>query len=508
MPPKKPPTQAGKFKPVKRPAKKPSDSSSAAPPASNSVAAATASSSGRGDGGRGGRGGRDGGRGGRGRGDGGRGRDGRGRGRGRGGRFIVPTGAAFFTGAMAKGEGGAAGGASAVMPGTVGAGGLAGAGAEIAVKMEPGRDGSVIMPGMMSSSSGRDTLGGSSNSNSMAARGVSKNVAESMAAAARARLGEGEEIIVAEMELDPGEDAEEGRKKSVLDGPSSSGRFDGMPSLFDHENENNGTAESEGMSDAAIADAFVYDSDSSLEEERRKKREKLKKNSGRDRNFGEGIPPAQLPFPVGPSQSPMYACQEKKVEKTKKLEEEKKDSEDTTKTSTSKAPSSKLSDPPLHSPFLDMKLVSEEVRRIETYSWFLMKFPTRLPHLDVTSSGRSNSSGARNTTSSNDDDNDDNDEGQDIGDDAVVKNEQFAIKEDVDLIGESKGGSAAAGVGAMATTSLPSGAGPVGYDDTLKDIPPGRYGRIVVRKSGKTELIVGGDGSPEVSFVIIGAYDI
>ena len=32
-----------------------------------------------------------------------------------------------------------------------------------------------------------------------------------------------------------------------------------------------------------------------------------------------------------------------------------------------------------------------------------------------------------------------------------------------------------------------------GFDDTLKDADAGRYGRIVVRKSGKTELVIGGD---------------
>lgn len=56
-----------------------------------------------------------------------------------------------------------------------------------------------------------------------------------------------------------------------------------------------------------------------------------------------------------------------------------------------------------------------------------------------------------------------------------------------------------------ATVSV--GAGPstaTGYDDTLKDIPPGRYGRIVVRKSGRTELIVGGGDTsePEVRMLV------
>merc|ERR1712183_40415 len=45
---------------------------------------------------------------------------------------------------------------------------------------------------------------------------------------------------------------------------------------------------------------------------------------------------------------------------------------------------------------------------------------------------------------------------------------------------------------------------PRGYDDTLKDVSPGRYGRIIVRESGKTELVIGGgaDGSPEVHLLI------
>merc|ERR1740124_847684 len=33
-----------------------------------------------------------------------------------------------------------------------------------------------------------------------------------------------------------------------------------------------------------------------------------------------------------------------------------------------------------------------------------------------------------------------------------------------------------------------------GYDDTLKDVASGRYGRILVRRSGKMEFVLGGNG--------------
>ena len=52
---------------------------------------------------------------------------------------------------------------------------------------------------------------------------------------------------------------------------------------------------------------------------------------------------------------------------------------------------------------------------------------------------------------------------------------------------------------ASASGAVAGSIGSIGYDNTLKDISPGRYGKIVVRKSGRTELVIGGqDGEPEV----------
>ena len=492
MPPKKN-TQAGKFKPLKRPAPKKPGASAASASAGGEAAAAASSSSGASRGRRqqsdgtssaaaAGRGGRRGGRGrshspgnkssdgrgrGRGRGGrgGGRGRDGRGRGRGRGGRagrFIVPSGSSFFTGDAAKRS-------ESTTPGLPGSGGPSQE--LLTAKVQAGTDGAVFMPGANSSrTSATANTGGGNGSGSGAPGGirVARSTAESMAASARARAGEGEEIIVAEMlDMEGDEDeANAGKKKSVLDGPSSSMRFDGMPSLFDGEDEK------EEIDDPTkgISDAFLYDSDSSVEERRVRNRNKKNPNNSAVAG-GFRLPPIQLPFLVGKHQQTMYDCQEKKDE-----EEEKKMSEDGDGANTTSYLN--LSDPPLQSPFLDLASVSEGMKQLETEPWFVMKFPTRLPHLDTSSSSSSSANSSKKAAE-------------------LIKSEL------------SEGGAPDA-VGSMtvdevkssnvAGASEASASGPQGYDDTLKDVAAGRYGRIVVRKSGKTELIIGGgdDGTPEV----------
>ncbi|KAL7540489.1 hypothetical protein ACHAXR_010156 [Thalassiosira sp. AJA248-18] len=456
MPPKKkPPSQAGKFKPLKRPAKK-----TDAPPAAAAAAASASSSSGQASRGRhqaGGSGrtgdatGRDRGGGGRshspnsqGR---GRGRGGRGRGRGRGGRggragrFIVPTGAAFFTGESAKpsGAGGAAGGAGQSQDLLQGNN----------VTVSAGTDGAVFMPGSKNS-----------RASTASTNRVARSAAESMAAAARAKAGEGEEIIVAEMlDLEDGDD-DGGKKKSVLDGPSRS-RMDGLPSLFDDENQDN---EDSAMADhMGISDAFLYDSDSSAEERRVRRRNKQGDGDG-----GFRMPPTQLPFPIAPRQQSMYDCQ-----KTTGNEEEKKMSDDADTAAATTTSSLKLSDPPLQSPFLDLESASNELKQMETEPWFVMKFPTRLPHLDTSSSSANASQRAA----------------------ALIKSELSG--EGPDSVGSSNVVEVSTGEGASVAS------GPLGYDDTLKDAAAGRYGRIEVRKSGKTELVIGGgEDEPEVRLLV------
>ena len=416
MPPKAP-SQAGKFKPVKRPTKpaaKPSATAAAKAPEQSKQSKSPGR--GRGDGrskspGRGGRGN-------------GRGRGGRestdGRGRGRGGRFVAPTGAAFFTGASTKQPDDVP---SAHQPQTV---------ATIAA----GQDGAVVLPFSKPYSA-------------TSSSGVSRTAAESVAAAARAKLGEGEEIIVAEIDM---ADADEPKKVSVLEQQTT--RRDGMPSLFDDEY----TSEIP----SGVDDHYVYDSDSSQEERRRKKTKEI------------GIRPIQLPFPLGSHQLPMYACQEDVEEKKDGIEGV-----------LSSVAATQLVDPEVTPPFLDWSspYTRDDMKFAERDSWFLMKFPTRLPHMD----DGSLVGGARKQTAQN-------------PSDRAIVNSEFnedgleIVGSNTEVVGDVSNASTASGIGGVV------GAGSsIGYDNTFKDIAPGRYGKIVVRKSGRTELVIGGqDGEPEV----------
>lgn len=413
MPPKAP-SQAGKFKPVKRPTKpaaKPSATAAARAPEQSKQSGKSPGRE-RGDGrskspGRGGRG--------RGRGRGGR-ESTDGRGRCRGGRFVAPTGAAFFTGASTKQPDDVP---SAHQPQTV---------ATIAA----GQDGAVVLP---------FTKPYSATSNSE----VSRTAAESVAAAARAKLGEGEEIIIAEIDM---ADADEPKKVSVLEQPS---RRDGMPSLFDDEY----TSEIPN----GVDDHYVYDSDSSQEETRRKKTREI------------GIRPIQLPFPLGSDQLPMYACQEDV--------EEKKDGMDGVLSSVA---ATQLVDPEVTPAFLDWSspYTRDNMKFAERNSWFLMKFPTRLPHMDNGSLvGGVEKQIAQNPSGKGMVKSELNEDGLEI------------VGSNTEVVGDVSHASAS---GAVAGSI-----GSIGYDNTLKDISPGRYGKIVVRKSGRTELVIGGqDGEPEV----------
>ena len=225
------------------------------------------------------------------------------------------------------------------------------------------------------------------------------------------------------------------------------------PSLYDDEVEET----------VVDMDAFEYDSDSSIEEEKQRRRGN---NAGRFR-----MAPSQLPFPVAPHQQAMYDCQDA-TNNTLVIEDEKKSAD--VEMSTEQQSSSLLSDPVLESPFIDVNSAANDLKQLELDSWFLMKFPTRLPHLDNSVSG---------------------------GPNANVKDEMLEGDEP-DFVGSSSDMN-----NNMMSATVSVGAGPstaTGYDDTLKDIPPGRYGRIVVRKSGRTELIVGGGdtGEPEVRMLV------
>jgi hypothetical protein len=288
--------------------------------------------------------------------------------------------------------------------------------------------------------------------------GATSRGSRSLLAAPRASAGEGEEIIVAEMM-----DLDEVRGRSALDNASTStGRRSGfLPRLDDEHQNDEFVAKNDDSSNV-----FWYDSDSSVEAETVRRR----KNHGGEAGGSGAIPPTQLPFPIAPYQQAMYDCQEERYDEEKKMS-------DGDAAATGVNASSKLSDPPLLSPFCDLSSVSEELKQLEKNSWFLMKFPTRLPLLDTSSSSMLASKKKA----------------------AHVKAEPFDENGDPDAVGSSNVDASTGGETSFMASPSVSSSGPLGYDDTLKDTAPGKYGRIVVRRSGKTELIIGGgDGRPKV----------
>lgn len=120
-------------------------------------------------------------------------------------------------------------------------------------------------------------------------------------------------------------------------------------------------------------------------------------------------------------------------------------------------------DPPIEAPFLDMKISTPEEENEERNAWMIFKFPTRLPRLDPASIL---------SETKND--------GAEVDDD-----ENDANMPDAPGSGEGTGPSPGGEKNVSST----------GFDDTLKDAAAGRYGKIVVHKSGKAYLVVGGTDS-------------
>lgn len=289
---------------------------------------------------------------------------------------------------------------------------------------------------------------------------------ERIMAAARARLGEGEEIIVGELE---GGGIGRGAKANKLE----SVRDDNRPSMFHQEEEEE--------ADLDIAH-YTYNSDSSDDGDIKRKKQASAKGKGRPPIV---LQPNQLPLP--PPKPPgattpmsLYECQEPKVLDVADQGKEQHANE------------YKLTDPPLEAPFLNPSLSNQQAMKQEQLSWMVFKFPTRLPglHTESTLSGQL----ARGAHSSHmmtgsagdyvdlDDPLDTTMDApmEDISPDHVSSN---PIMANPTSTGSGSGGGAG-------TNSADTG-----YDDTLKDGAAGRYGKIVMYKSGKAYLVVGDEHS-------------
>ncbi len=467
-----PPSQAGKFKP-KAPKKK--KATSIKPPSSSSTATTAAnersSSNSRGGRGRGGRGS------GSGRGTSpsspSRGRGGRGRGRGRG-RAPMPKGQVFFTGASALINN----------TGAAAAGGTGNANAKMAAAPEDNPSSSsdvIIMPGM----SGW-TTGSSSKAPSLSF--VAGTATGRIAAAAQARQGEGDEIIVGEAEEGQGvgDAAKSGAARSILD------REPVKNTMFFDDDDDDVVDE--------YAGEFTYDSDSSVDGEPVRLTQSMNNlnRGGKDRRRQQSVPvlPRQLPLP--PTRRPgldkidyMYECQKINTESGhgQRAEEEEKKVDDIV-----------MDDPPLEPPFLDLRSATAEQKAEEQKSMMIFKFPTRLPRLapQSTLSGMAvkrehmmDIDGAE----------------QDFGalDPPLISSMDLSAPRPDAVSSLSSSYPSLGNTGAATSNSTPSGqtaaasslSSSSGYDDTLKDCAAGRYGKIVVHKSGQAYLIVGG-GDPSV----------
>ncbi len=445
-----PPSQAGKFKPVKQ---KPKKSTPIAQPTSARPTTDTAKkhdkspNSNQGSG-----------RGGSGRGGGGRG----GRGRG-GGRFIQPKGQVFFTASSTSSDNqkktNIAVSTASTATAPDGSGNVA-------------NDGIIIMPGMS----------GSTASKSSGPSLFASTAKGRVQAAAQARQGEGDEIIVGEIE--EGQGVGDYRKSSlsskgeILDKMGSEKR----PTLFhgeDDEEAGNMYSMNENVAD------FTYDSDSSTDGEpkRLEQRMNASRNQGKVRHQPLSLLPQKLPIP--PTKRPghgqidyLYDCQipiessstSRKVKTNTEMEEV------------------IMDDPTLESPFLNLNEATTEEKAEEQKSWMLFKFPTRLPRLtpQCTISGM-----VVKDENAMDIDYNYNNQQENVSSSILIDPSAPSLPEAVTSSSTTTLNTTKSNLQQSGTTSASGNAHASNYDDTLKDTAAGRYGKIVVYKSGKAFLIIG-----------------
>jgi RNA polymerase III RPC4 len=200
-------------------------------------------------------------------------------------------------------------------------------------------------------------------------------------------------------------------------------------------------------------DGFTYDSDSSLEE-------------AKPRPRNTNIPPTRLPFPVAPLPVGVGAKDTGK-RPFMYLDQQ------TGKTASRDLATATVEDTG-PSPFVDAKDL--DALQAEMDSIFLFQFPTRLPAL-VPQSALATANGT----------------------DAATKSNNDATMEEVDSatnVGEQPGHPALRQTAEVVTTPIKPGS----FDNTMAGAIPGRLGKLLVYKSGKTVLVFQGpNGSPEVS---------
>jgi len=269
----------------------------------------------------------------------------------------------------------------------------------------------------------------------------------------RSSQQEGEELIVGE--LAGGGVGSAAIAKAAAGGQKGVLERDSRPSMF--------AADDEGETNEPLpTSAFTYASSSDDEEGSRKKR-----IFDKQRSRFRGQLPTRLPFPAPPGTVEVK-------------------SEDTLMSNEANTVPVMEHDPPLVSPFAKLTLANDDSKgKLSHAKWMVFKFPTRLPRVDPKCMGGASS--LRHRLGANMD-NHDNDA---VMPDAAISDPTTEVTEE----DPSAMNAAAAQAGGGAEATL--------YDDTLKDVAPGRYGTLKVYKSGKTELVIGSPNGRHVTMQVM-----
>ena len=228
---------------------------------------------------------------------------------------------------------------------------------------------------------------------------------------------------------------------------------------------------------------YMYDSDSSAEEEKRKKAASSKQSSSSSsENY---IAPSRLPFPVAPLPVGVGETERPFTYKDQTLEQNyiQEDTKPATAFSLHGDPAAMQ--PP--SPFVDA-LNNKQALQQELESFFLVQFPTRLPPLvpknaTTTKSEDANHMamvGQEQTMDTNNDDNDEHME-QRLPEETTTTTTTAPRAANNDQDEEP--------------TTAEASTAPVqtdAFDNALLHAKPGRLGKLIVYKSGKTVLVMQG----------------
>ena len=312
---------------------------------------------------------------------------------------------------------------------------------------------------------------------------IGRTAQERVLASAIARRGEGEEVIIGTLDhhtFDDDSDDDNGVKSK---GKNNDVLTPTRNKLRDSSNDYHLDDDYYPINSSNNECDYTYDSDSSQDEHQ---------YDERYTQSNTNLHPQRLPFPpprsIGTQTlEPLYACQTNheatssdKGKSNPKLVQE----------------NFIYTDPPPKAPF--HVLNTQDDKKEEQASWMLFKFPTRLPRLAPHCITTSNASGKSRIDTFNMTTKDSSEPmNSDQGDPRSHQLDSHAYNNAVpDAVSSSYFNDDSTEINNSSTRiSNTSSTSNNLYDDLLKDASAGRYGKIVVHKSGKAYLVVGGTDS-------------